>query len=76
MDSRTAGLVVAGGLAAGGIALCMSPTSSSAPAALTLASLKDPSLEKLLVDQGLDPVRSSPGSCHNEACQLTVRGCA
>jgi|EP01043_Picozoa_sp_COSAG02_P007711 hypothetical protein len=77
MDSTAARLMVAGGLAAGGIALCMSPTSSTSKAAgLTLAALKDPSLVKLLADQGLDPVRRSYRSSHSVIHRLMTCGYA
>lgn len=76
MDSTAARLVIAGGLAAGGIALCMSPTSTSKASGLTLAALKDPSLVKLLAEQGLDPVRRSCCSSCRVLHRLTPGGCA
>ena len=76
MDSTAARLVIAGGLAAGGIALCMSPTSTSKASGLTLAALKDPSLVKLLAEQGLDPVRRSCCSSCRVLRRLTPGGCA
>lgn len=76
MDSTATRLVVAGGLAAGGIALCMSQTSSTSASGLTLAALKDPSLVKLLADQGLDSVRASCRSSHNAIHRLITCDCA